>query len=150
MMDPVRRSCRAAAPQPGRVVRTPRIHAIVVRLGSQQGERQMTHEDRPGSAARGVPAQLPCVVWDMSGVLYRYFTEVLHDLGVARRWPLGRIPLGATGDVADPEYARLQQGEIDDGAFVRTVVERLRAAGVDSDPINEIDWPAERRPGTWA
>ena len=43
--------------------------------------------------------KLPHVVWDMGGILYRYFTEVMRDRGTERGWPIDNIPLGE-GDPA--------------------------------------------------
>lgn len=93
--------------------------------------------------------KLPHVIWDMGGIMYRSFTEVLHDMGAARGWPVDRIPLGPTGAMPDPEYARMQEGEIVEGAYLATVIERLRAQGVDADPVADIDWSGQERRTTW-
>jgi putative hydrolase of the HAD superfamily len=93
--------------------------------------------------------RLPHVVWDMGGIMYRYFTEVLHDRGVQEGWPLDGIPLGPTGETPDPDYVRMQEGEIDEPAFVAIVAARLLSAGVDGNPIDEIDWPRYERTATW-
>lgn len=89
----------------------------------------------------------PAVVWDMGGVLYRYFTEVLADLGAARGWPLDGIPLGPTGPEPDPAYAAMGRGDIDEPAYVQIVRGRLAEVGVDVDPVAAIDWAGELRPG---
>jgi putative hydrolase of the HAD superfamily len=91
----------------------------------------------------------PNVVWDMGGILFRYFTEVLLDMGAERGWALDGMPIGPTGQVPDPDYVRMQEGDIDEPRYRRIVVERLRAVGVDGDPTRAIDWSRHRRPGTW-
>ncbi|HYV02034.1 MAG TPA: HAD-IA family hydrolase [Actinomycetota bacterium] len=94
--------------------------------------------------------KLPHVVWDMGGILYRYFTEVMRDRGAERGWPIDRIPLGPTGDVRDADYERMQDGEIDEADYLALVVARLRAAGIDDDPRGTIDWADQERRETWA
>ena len=89
------------------------------------------------------------VVWDMGGIMFRYFTEVLLEVGAERGWALDGIPLGPTGPVPDPDYERMQEGGIDEPSYRRLVVERLHAAGVEGDPTRTIDWPGQRRPATW-
>jgi len=92
---------------------------------------------------------LPNVIWDMGGILYRYFTEVMRDRGTERGWPIDRVPLGPTGDVPDADYERMQEGEIDEANYLALVVERLRAVGIDDDPTRTIDWPHQERLATW-
>ncbi|CAN5362183.1 HAD-IA family hydrolase [soil metagenome] len=93
--------------------------------------------------------RLPHVVWDMGGILFRYFTEVLLEMGAERGWPVDRIPLGPTGGLPDPEYQLMQAGDIDEPLYRQIVVDRLRGAGVGEDPTLAIDWPHEQRPETW-
>lgn len=93
--------------------------------------------------------RLPHVVWDMGGIMYRYFTEIVHDLGVERGWPVQGIPLGSTGDLPDPEYGRMLEGEITEATYLAIVVARLRAADIGFDPLGDIDWTQEYRPETW-
>src|SRR5712691_10953935 len=88
---------------------------------------------------------LPNVIWDMGGLLYRYFTEVMRDRGTERGWPIDRVPLGPTGDVPDADYERMQEGEIDEADYLALVVERLRAVGIDDDPTRTIDSAGHRQ-----
>jgi putative hydrolase of the HAD superfamily len=91
----------------------------------------------------------PHVVWDMGGILYRYFTQVMVERGSERGWPIDRVPLGPTGVVPDADYERMQEGEIDEAEYLALVVARLRAAGVDDDPRRTIDWPSQERREVW-
>jgi len=93
--------------------------------------------------------KLPHVVWDMGGILYRYFTEVMRDRGTERGWPIDHIPLGPTGDLPDADYERMQEGEIDEADYLALVMARLRAVGIDDDPTRTIDWPHQERLATW-
>ncbi len=89
------------------------------------------------------------VVWDIGGILYRPFTEVLLDAGRRRGWPIERIPLGPTSEVPDLDYTRMCEGDIDEPEYARIVAERLRTVGVPGEPLREIDWAEHRRPETW-
>lgn len=91
-------------------------------------------------------SRLPHVVWDMGGILYHYFAELMVDLGRRRGWPLDRVPLGPTGDLSDPDYRRLVAGELIEPEYVRLVVDRLRAVGIDFDPSTDLDWEGWSRP----
>jgi putative hydrolase of the HAD superfamily len=91
----------------------------------------------------------PHVIWDMGGIMYRYFTEVLRDTGSDRGWALDGLPLGPTGPGVDRDYERMQEGEIDERQYLGIVLARLRGAGVDADPTAGIDWPSQRRRETW-
>jgi putative hydrolase of the HAD superfamily len=93
--------------------------------------------------------RLPAVVWDMGGILYRYFTEVLVDWAPERGWDLTGIALGPTGPVEDPDYAEQMAGAIDEHTYLDRVRARLLAAGIDVDPTTAIHWPAQSRPATW-
>lgn len=88
---------------------------------------------------------LPAVVWDMGGVLYRYFTEVLLSEAAARGWELDGVPMGPTGPVPDEAYAAMDRGAIDEPEYVEVVRGRLAAAGVEADPVAVMDWPREFR-----
>ncbi len=94
--------------------------------------------------------KLPHVVWDMGGIMYRYFTEVIGDAGRERGWPVGGIPLGPASDVPDPDYDRMREGLIDEPEYARIVAHRLRDAGIDGDPLHAIAWTDQARPETWA
>jgi putative hydrolase of the HAD superfamily len=97
----------------------------------------------------GEPMILPHVVWDMGGILYRYFTEVMRDRAIARGVRIGRIPLGPTGEVPDADYERMQEGQIDEAEYLTLVKARLRVLGIDDDPTRTIDWPHQERRETW-
>lgn len=89
---------------------------------------------------------LPALVWDMGGILYRYFTEVLVDMASAGQWP--DLVLGPTVGV-DEDYERMTMGEIDEHDYLAIVRQRLAAVGVDVDPVTSIDWPAQQRAVAW-
>ena len=92
----------------------------------------------------------PAVIWDMGGIIYRYFTEVLLDMAAEQGWQIDDVALGPTGPVPDPEYEAMTSGDIDEPTYLAIVEHRLRAAGIDSDVANEIEWRAHTRPRTWA
>lgn len=91
----------------------------------------------------------PDVVWDMGGILYRYFTELMVDVGRDRGWPLERIPLGPTGVVPDPDYERMLEGEIDEPEYLEIIAERLGHHGIRFDPPRDLDWTGQERSDTW-
>lgn len=88
------------------------------------------------------------VVWDMGGIMYRYFTEILVERAETERWPT--VPLGPTGRLPDPDYGRMDAGHLHEHEYLDVVRRRLSAAGVDVDPVREIDWPQQARTRTWA
>lgn len=90
------------------------------------------------------------VVWDMGGIFRRYFTEVLLDVGRERGWPVGRIALGPTGEVADPDYAAMDAGELPEREYLARVLQRLADEDIDYDPRYDPDWEHEDRPEVWA
>lgn len=90
------------------------------------------------------------VVWDMGGIFRRYFTEVLVDVGRERGWPVGRMPLGPTGSVPDPDYDAMDAGEISERAYLERVLERLGDEDIDYDPKTDPDWDDEERAAVWA
>ena len=94
-------------------------------------------------------SQLPHVVWDMGGVMYRYFTEMMVDHGERAGWPLDQIPLGPTGHLPDSDYDRMLSGEIGERGYLPIVVDRLKAHGIEFDPPRDLakDWTGRRR--TW-
>jgi FMN phosphatase YigB (HAD superfamily) len=98
-------------------------------------------------SATGETRPLPAVVWDMGGILYRYFTELLLDLGEQHGWET--IPLGPTGTLPDPDYERQSRGEIDETGYLAVVRRRLAAAGIDVDPVADLDFTQAMRPETW-
>ncbi len=93
--------------------------------------------------------RLPHVVWDMGGILYAYFTELLVDVGRRRGWPLDRIPLGPTGPIHDPDYDRLLAGEFDEPEYLVMIVAKLAREGIGFDPPSELDWTGYERTSTW-
>lgn len=90
---------------------------------------------------------LPALVWDMGGIMYRYFTELLVDRAVDGGWP--KVALGPTGSLPDPDYDAQLRGDIDEGEYLTVVRGRLAAVGIEIDPVNEFDFTDERRPETW-
>lgn len=92
---------------------------------------------------------LPHIVWDMGGVMYRYFTELTLDVGADLGWPVHRIPLGPTGALPDPDYEQLRAGEVDEPAYVLRVVARLAEIGIDFDPWRDLRWRGQERARTW-
>ena len=90
------------------------------------------------------------VVWDMGGIFRRYFTEVLLDVGRARGWPVGRMALGPTGEVPDPDYVAMDAGEVPEREYLARVLDRLADEDIDYDPRHDPDWEVEDRPEVWA
>lgn len=89
----------------------------------------------------------PAVVWDMGGIMYRYFTELLVDRSVASGWP--RLALGPTGPLPDPAYDAQSRGDIDESEYLEVVRDRLDDAGIDLDPLTAFDFTEHMRPATW-
>ena len=92
---------------------------------------------------------IPHVIWDMGGVMYRYFTELMLDVGAELGWPLDQIALGPTGRVADHDYDRMLVGNITEREYLPIVVDRLRLHGIDFDPPRDLVWLGQKRPRTW-
>jgi putative hydrolase of the HAD superfamily len=92
---------------------------------------------------------LPAVVWDMGGIMYRYFTEILLERAVAEGWDLDGVPMGPTGGVPDPDYEAMDAGRIDESDYLAVVRRRLVAIGIDLDPVTAIDWSSQYRPAAW-
>ena len=95
-------------------------------------------------------SELPHVVWDMGGILYPFFTEMMIDLGHDRGWPLDRLALGPTGLVDDPDYRRLLEGDLDEPDYLPIIRDRLRSEGIDFDPPRDLADGWKRREMTWA
>lgn len=93
---------------------------------------------------------IQAVIWDMGGIMFRYFTELMLDLGAEWGWPLERLALGPTGRLPDPAYEDMLEGRIDEPEYLEVVVGRLRAEGIDFDPPRDLDWSDQSRPETWA
>jgi putative hydrolase of the HAD superfamily len=93
---------------------------------------------------------IEAVIWDMGGVVNRYFTQVMVDEGTRRGWPLDRIPLGPTGLIPDPSYQAMLEGEIDEPEYYRRLMTILAAEGISYDPRTEPDWGANQRAAAWA
>lgn len=92
----------------------------------------------------------PVIVWDMGGIMFRYFTEMIVDVGRCRGWPVEQMPLGPTHPVPDPAYWAMDRGEITEPAYLDTVVARLASHGIEFDPPGDLDWTDSSRPSTWA
>ncbi len=98
----------------------------------------------------GRMSTLPHVVWDMGGIMFRYFTELLVEVAHDRGWPTDRLPLGPTGDIHDDNYDRLLAGEFDEPHYLQLIVADLKAEGIDFDPPRDLDWLGHERTETWA
>ena len=93
---------------------------------------------------------IKAVIWDMGGIFHRYYTEAMIDVGLERGWPVERIPLGPTGFVPDADYAAMAAGDVAEHEYLRRVLARLAAEGIEFDPVTGHDWSTELRPSTWA
>lgn len=93
--------------------------------------------------------EIKAIVWDMGGIFRRYFTEPMVEIGRERGWPLDRLPLGPTGNVDDPDYLKMCEGALDEPEYLSIVRGRLTDAGIDFDPVRDVDWEGERRPAVW-
>lgn len=92
---------------------------------------------------------ITAVVWDMGGIMYHYFTELILDLGRDRGWPVESLVCGPTGMVPDPSYEDMIEGRIDEHDYLDVVRARMEEKGIPFDPVKELDWPANQRPETW-
>ncbi|HSJ33684.1 MAG TPA: hypothetical protein VLB85_01340, partial [Acidimicrobiia bacterium] len=92
--------------------------------------------------------RLPHVIWDMGGIVYRYFTELMVELGEREGWPLDSLPLGPTGSAPDHDYERMLEGGLDEPEYLQIVRGRLRRAGIRFDPVADIAWDGRVRPET--
>ncbi|MGL5909375.1 MAG: HAD-IA family hydrolase, partial [Phycicoccus sp.] len=73
----------------------------------------------------------------------------LVDLGHEQGWPVGRMPLGPTGPVPDPDYAAMDAGEIAEAEYLTRLLARLRDEDIDLDPRHDLDWQGEEREVVW-
>jgi FMN phosphatase YigB (HAD superfamily) len=93
---------------------------------------------------------LPHVVWDMGGIMYHYFTELMLDYGRTNGWPLDQIPLGPTGMIHDKDYERLVAGEFDEPEYLQRILSNLADLGIVHDPTRDLSWDGRERSETWA
>lgn len=91
----------------------------------------------------------PAIVWDMGGIMYRYFTEMLVDRGREQGWPLPEMALGPTGPGPDAAYEDLLEGRIGETAYVQGIIDSLAGRGIQFDPASDLAWTTHRRPQTW-
>lgn len=101
----------------------------------------------PGGAGA---ACLSAVVWDMGGILYRYFTEMLIDLGAERGWPLERLPLGPTGPGPDSVYEAMDRGELTEPEYVSHVEQALAREGIAFSLQGTLRFVGAERVESWA
>ncbi len=99
------------------------------------------------SPSRAVPT---AVIWDMGGIMYRFFTELMVDVGRAQDWPLQRMPMGPTGPAPDPDYEAMDRGEFDEPEYVKRIAAVLAKEDIDFSPDRDIDFSRGDRPQTWA
>ncbi len=89
------------------------------------------------------------IVWDMGGIMYRFFTELMVEVGKKRNWPLERLPLGPTGPGDDPFYEKMDQGEISEPEYLQHVTGALRNEGISFNPKQDMDFSTGERGFTW-
>ena len=87
------------------------------------------------------------VIWDMGGILFHFFTEVLVAYGEDNDWPLEEIPLGPTGRIPDPHYVALDRGDINEPEYIKRLNIEFSRHGIDYVPY-QIRPP--ERPESWA
>ena len=93
----------------------------------------------------------PVVIWDMGGILYHFFTEVLVKKGEAEGWPMDKIPLGPTGTISDPDYKALSIGKINEPEYVKRLVKLFSRHGIDYCPYDDADLaPPPERTEVWS
>ncbi|MFQ5554808.1 MAG: HAD-IA family hydrolase [Acidimicrobiia bacterium] len=95
-------------------------------------------------------SRLPHVVWDMGGIMWRYFTELMVIQGAAAGWPMERLPLGPTGPAPDPYYVEMLDGDLDEPEYIELIHDKLAAEGIAFHPVRDLDWHDAMRPETWA
>ncbi len=81
--------------------------------------------------------------------MYRFFAELMVDIGVARGWPVERLPLGPTGPGADPHYAAMDRGEISEPEYVSRLVNALTEEGIAFSPYTDLDFSKGERSEAW-
>lgn len=89
------------------------------------------------------------IIWDMGGIMYRFFTELMVDAGVARGWPLARLALGPTGRAPDPAYQAMDLGEITEPQYVAQMEKALGREGITFSPYADLDFSGQERPEVW-
>ena len=90
------------------------------------------------------------VIWDMGGVMYRFFTELMVDVGKAQDWPLERMPMGPTGPAPDPYYEALDRGELNEPEYVKRLLTVLAKEDITFSPYRDIDFSSGDRSQIWA
>jgi putative hydrolase of the HAD superfamily len=90
------------------------------------------------------------VIWDMGGVMYPFFTELLVAYGHDRGWPLERLLTGPTGPAFDADYAAMDRGEITEPEYTRRLLAALNRESIALDPYTDLDFTKIRRTATWA
>jgi len=89
------------------------------------------------------------VIWDMGGIMYRCFTELMVEVGRAQGWPLERMPMGPTGLVPDPNYEAMDRGEFSEPEYVQRLAAALAKENIAFSPYRDIDFSEGDRPQTW-
>ncbi len=133
----------------------PLYEAAMGRLQERGGARQGDAPELrrlPGSGRMNHPPGLPisAVIWDMGGIMYRFFTELLVDQGHEQGWPLERLPLGPTGPGPDSLYTAMDRGELGEPEYVKKLVAALQEEGIGCSPYHDLDFASHDRPATWA
>lgn len=95
------------------------------------------------------PSPLSAIIWDMGGIMYRFFTELMVEIGNDRDWPLNRLPLGPTGPGPDPYYSSMDRGEMTEPEYVTRLVEVLASEGITFSPYADLDFSRGERPEIW-
>ncbi len=81
--------------------------------------------------------------------MYRYFTDLIVEIGQTRGWPIEGLECGPNGATPDPAYDRLLEGHIEEADYLAGIVAQLRDRGIDFDPMAELHWPEHTRPVIW-
>ncbi|MCF7980395.1 MAG: HAD-IA family hydrolase [Pseudomonadales bacterium] len=89
------------------------------------------------------------IIWDMGGIMYRFFTELLLEVGKKQGWPLERLPLGPTGPGADPFYQRMDKGEMSEPEYLKCITDVLAKQGIEFSPYKDLDFSKGERVQTW-
>lgn len=99
--------------------------------------------------AGSVPSPPKIIIWDMGGIMYRFFTELMISVGEEQGWPLERLPLGPTGPGPDSLYRAMDQGEISEPEYVAHVTDALNNEGINYSPYTDMDFSQGERAETW-
>ena len=89
------------------------------------------------------------IIWDMGGIMYRFFTELMVEIGGQQGWPLARLPLGPTGPGQDPFYPAMDQGEMSEPEYLKCVTDALKKEGIEFSPHQDMDFSSGERKQTW-